>query len=64
MYRTLLSAMTILLLLAAYLKVEAIYPYLMQWRGPIGGCALAFIFLFAYKKQTDYIVSRIRKLNG
>jgi hypothetical protein len=64
MYRTLLSAMTILLLLAAYLKIEAIYPYLTHWRGPIGGCALTFIFLFAYKKQTDYIISRIRKLNG
>jgi hypothetical protein len=64
MYRTFLSAMLILLLLAAYTKVESIYPYLTEWRGLIGGFSLALVFLFAYKKQMDYVVSRIRKPNG
>ncbi|MBI1417975.1 MAG: hypothetical protein GC146_12195 [Limimaricola sp.] len=64
MYRTFVSAMVLLLLLAAYLKVEALYPSLSGWRSLIGGLALAFVFLFAYKKQTDYIANRIRKLNS
>jgi sterol desaturase/sphingolipid hydroxylase (fatty acid hydroxylase superfamily) len=64
MYRTFLSAMMILLLLAAYAKIETAYPFLLQWRGPISGFALVLVFLFAYKKQMDYIVDRIRALNG
>ena len=64
MYRTFLSAMLLLLLLAAYQIVESIYPFLPDWRGLIGGLVLALVFLFAYKKQTDYIVNRIRKLNN
>ena len=64
MYRTFVSAMLLLFLLAAYLKVESLCPSLSEWRSIIGGLALAFVFLFAYKKQTAYIASRVRKLNG
>lgn len=64
MYRTFVSAMLLLLLLAAYLKVESLCPSLPEWRSLIGATALAIVFLFAYKKQTAYIASRVRKLNG
>jgi hypothetical protein len=64
MYRTLFSATLLLLLLSAYLKAESLYPSLPEWRGLIGGLSLAFVFLFAYKKQTAYIASRVRKPNS
>lgn len=64
MYRTFISAMLLLFLLAAYLKVEALCPSLSEWRSPIGGLSFALVFLFAYRKQTAYIASRVRKLNG
>jgi sterol desaturase/sphingolipid hydroxylase (fatty acid hydroxylase superfamily) len=64
MYRTFFSAMLLLFLLAAYLKIESLFPYLPEWRSLIGGLASAFVFLFAYKKQTAYIASRVRKLNS
>lgn len=63
MYRTFVSSMLLLLLLAAYLKVESLCPILSEWRSISGGLTLAFIFLFAYKKQTDFIANRIKKLN-
>jgi hypothetical protein len=64
MYRTFISAMLLLLLFAAYTKVETLYPSLSEWRSLIGATALTIVFLFAYKKQTAYIASRVRKLNG
>jgi hypothetical protein len=64
MYRTFISAMLLLFLLAAYLKVESLCPSLSEWRSLFGGLSLALVFLFAYKKQTGYIASRVRKLNS
>jgi hypothetical protein len=64
MYRTFFSAMLLLMLLNAYLKLESLCPALLEWRGLISGFTLALIFLFAFKKQTDYIANRIRKLNS
>jgi sterol desaturase/sphingolipid hydroxylase (fatty acid hydroxylase superfamily) len=61
MYRTFFSTMLLLLLLSAYFKLEVLYPYLQEWRTSIGGIFLALTFLLAYKKQTDYITSRVRK---
>ena len=63
MYRTFLSIMLLLLLLTAYLEAEIFYPTLTEWRGLIGGSTLALIFLSAYKKQVNYISSRVRKGN-
>lgn len=62
MYRTFVSTMVLLLFLATYLKLEATYPFLHEWRELIGGMTLALVFLFAYKKQTDYILERVRNL--
>jgi hypothetical protein len=64
MYRTFISAMMLLLLLAAYIKVESLYTALPEWRSLIGATALAIVFVFAYKKQTTYIATRVRKVNG
>lgn len=63
MYRTFLSTILLLLLLAAYLMLENSYPNLMEWRGLIGGVTLALVFLLSYKKQSDYIAGRIRNRN-
>lgn len=64
MYRTLVSAMLLLLMLTAYMKLESFYPPFAEWRGLVGVSALVLVFLFAYKKQTDYIASRVRKHGG
>lgn len=64
MYRTLVSAMLLLLMLTAYMKLESFYPPLAEWRGLVGVSALVLVFLFAYKKQTDFIASRVRKHGG
>lgn len=64
MYRTFASAMLLLLLLALYIKVESLNPSLLEWRSLIGGSALAIVFLFAYKKQADYVFNRIKGLNS
>lgn len=61
MYRTLLSAMLLLLVLTAYLKLESYCPVLTEWRELTGASALALVFLLAYKKQTDYVAGRVRK---
>lgn len=64
MYRTLVSAMMLLLMLTAYLKLETFCPALTEWRGLVGVSALALVFLLAYKKQTNYIAGRVRKHSG
>lgn len=64
MYRTFVAAMLLLLLMSAYFKLESFFPILLEWRGLIGGVALVLVFLAAYKKQSDYIASRVRKLNN
>lgn len=64
MYRTLVSAMLLLLMLTAYMKLEPFFPALAAWRGLIGLSALVLVFLFAYRKQTDYIASRVQKHGG
>jgi hypothetical protein len=64
MYRTFAAAMLLLLVMSAYFKLESSFPLLLEWRSLIGGVSLVLVFLVAYKKQSDYIISRVRKLNN
>lgn len=63
MYRTFVSAFLLLLLMATYFKTESSYPFLIDWRMPLGGLAMLALFLCSYIKQSNYIVRRIRKAN-
>ncbi len=63
MYRTLFSLFTLLLLLKFYELIEAKLPVLKDWNHYILLVVLLLMFLFAYRKQTDFITKRI-KANG
>ena len=59
-YRTLCSLSLLLPLLRLYELLENSVPFLKVWRGILILVALFFLFLFSFKKQTGYIVKRIR----
>jgi hypothetical protein len=61
MYRTFVSAFLLLLLLGLYGHLETRFPALDDYRYLIGGLCITGIFLFAYVKQTKFIISRIRR---
>ena len=59
-YRTLCSLFTLLLLLKVYEKIEDRFFALKDWSGIILLALLLVMFLFAYRKQTLYIIKRIK----
>jgi hypothetical protein len=59
-YRTLCSMFSLLLMLKVYEKIEAKLPLLKEWDATLLMLALFVMFLFAYKKQTSFIVERIK----
>jgi len=59
-YRTLCSLFCLLLLLKLYAKIEALLPVLRGWDATLLIVLLLFMFLFAYKKQTSFVVKRIK----
>ena len=63
MYRTLCSMFSLLILLKFYEWIEIQFPILKNWNSCILIVLLLFMFLFSYRKQTQYIVERI-KANG
>jgi hypothetical protein len=60
-YRTFCALFILLLLLKLYLKVENRLPCLRQWDETILAALLLALFIFAYRKQTAFIKSRIQK---
>lgn len=62
-YRTLCALFSLLLLLKLYAKIEGRLPYLKDWDATLLTVLLLVMFLFAYKKQTSFVVKRIRKAN-
>ena len=60
MYRTLCSMLTLLILLKFYEWVEIQCPALKDWSVYILIVLLLFMFLFSYRKQTQYITKRIK----
>src|SRR4030042_3596711 len=59
-YRTLCALFTLLLMLKAYERVEERFTALKDWSGIILVILLLVMFLFAYRKQTLYVIKRIR----
>ncbi|MFH1954696.1 MAG: hypothetical protein ABIL06_24170 [Pseudomonadota bacterium] len=62
-YRTLCSLFILLLLLKGYERIEDRFVFLKDYGGMIVLALLLVMFLFAYRKQTLYIIKRI-KANG
>jgi len=63
MYRTLISMFVLIFLLKLYELIESNAPILKDWSTYILLTLLLGMFLFSYRKQTNYITKRI-KLNG
>jgi hypothetical protein len=59
MYRTLIATFLLLGILKIYFFLAKKWLFLTEWSGWILIGALIIIFLFSYRKQTKYIVSRI-----
>lgn len=64
MYRTFCSMFLLLILSKLYSLFEAIIPQLQGWSVEILVVVLLLLFLFSYKKQTDYIRKRIESINN
>jgi hypothetical protein len=62
-YRTLCSLFMLLILLKLYETIESRFPALKDWNAAVLGALLLLMFLFSYRKQTQYITKRI-KANG
>ena len=63
MYRTLSSMFVLLILSKFYEWIEIQFSILKNWGSCILIVLLLFMFLFSYRKQTQYITKRI-KANG
>ena len=59
-YRTICSLFSLLLMLKLYAKIEPRFPFLKEWDTTLLIVSLFVMFLFAYRKQTSFIVKRIR----
>lgn len=59
-YRTLCSLFSLLLLLKVYERIEDRFSALKDWSGIILLALLLVMFLFAYRKQTLYVIKRIK----
>lgn len=58
-YRTLSALFVILLLLILLEPIENIYPTIKNWNTIILVILLLIMFLFSYRKQTEYITMRV-----
>ena len=63
MYRTFSSMFVLLLLFKLYKIAEYYYPALKEWNLLILTILLLSMFLYSYKKQTNYIEKRIKANN-
>lgn len=61
MYRTLSSLFILLLLLKIYEFIESKFLILRDWNSYIFIVILLSIFLFSYRKQTNYIIKRVQE---
>ncbi len=62
MYRTLCSLSIMLILLKIYDEIKAILPWGTDVNGFIFLVGLLGLFLFSYRKQTQYVVQRVRSV--
>jgi hypothetical protein len=59
-YRTFCSLFSLLLMLRVYAKIEAKVSFLRGWDATLVIVLLLVMFLFAYRKQTSFVVKRIK----
>lgn len=59
-YRTFCSVFIILLLLKSYTWIQSLIPALKDWDATILVVLMLVLFLFSYRKQTDYLTKRIK----
>jgi hypothetical protein len=59
-YRTICSLLILLLLAKVYEVLEANFPLLERWNSFLLIFLLLIIFVFSYRKQTNYITRRIK----
>lgn len=59
-YRTLCSLFILLFLLKLYEQIESKLPILKDWSAIVLVALLLVMFLFSYRKQTNYITERIK----
>lgn len=64
MYRTLCSMFILLIILKFYKWMEIQIPVLKDWSNCILITLLLCMFLFSYRKQTQYITKRIKANKG
>lgn len=60
MYRTFSSTFILLLIIRLYELIEYLYPILREYDSYMLIILLLAIFLYSYRKQTEYITNRIR----
>lgn len=63
MYRTFISMLILLVLLKLYELIELKFQMLKNWNPYILIGLLLIIFLYSYRKQTEYITKRIKANN-
>ncbi len=61
MYRTLFALFLLLILVALFDQFASFLPWLVGGLSYIVWTALLIMFVFAYRKQTDYIVRRVNE---
>jgi|SRR5205807_8513114 len=59
-YRTLCAMFSLLLLMRLFAKIQSGLFSLEGWHRPVVAFLFMALFFFAYKKQTAYIVKRVR----
>jgi hypothetical protein len=59
-YRTLCALFVLLLLLKGYVRLATMIPALRNWQETALVVLLLILFLFSHRKQTAYIVKRVR----
>ena len=62
-YRTFSSMFILILLLKIYESIEMKIPAMEEWSIYIAVILLTIMFLYSYKKQTDYIRNRVAIVN-
>lgn len=60
MYRTFIAMIILLMLLKIYEQIDLKFPALKDWNPYILMFLLLIMFLYAYRKQTEFITKRIK----
>ena len=62
MYRTFCSLFLVLLIIKCYDFISKKYPVISEWNSVVIAIGLLLLFLFSYRKQTQYMKKRVNAL--